>query len=78
MEIKDRLENARYALVEAEKAVNELELSVFTFDPSWEHTHHLTRACSRAESSMSKLRRQIDLANVTWAADAAKQGPHAS
>ena len=72
MDIKDRLENARYALVEAEKAVSELELSVFAFDPSWEHTHHLTRACSRAEFSMAKLRGQIYLANVTWAAGAAK------
>ena len=70
MTLEERLESARYAIVEAERAVNELCFSVPTDD--WEHTHQLTRTAGRTLRAMARMREQIDLANVTWVHDTAK------
>ena len=71
MDIKERLENARYAIVEAERTVSELNFSVLTEGDYAPHMQ-LARACRRAELSMAKLRIQIDLATVTWGQHTAK------
>ncbi len=69
--MKDRLENARFAIVEAEKVVAELQFALLT-KGDYAEQKQLARACRRAELGMANLRAQIDLATVTWAQDTAK------
>jgi len=73
MDIKERLENARYTLVEAEKAVNELHWASAALEGLGPiRSNQICDSSRRVMRAMAKMRDTIDLAVVTLGQDPAK------